>query len=173
MKTPTFALLIGLICSPIFALTQTDTVDAKFLYDRALEDFMKGEWFRNVAVYEDEKIDTNYKRYEFFEDGRIHMTEVKYGKVHFYNYGTYFVRDSVLYLRTHYRDTSMITDAVTFQHLDSANFVIKSIFPGMQYHKTTFGIKENKRGIPPETPIKEDEELEMPGFAEKKPIVFT
>lgn len=172
MKTYIIACLAGfLVGSTTFG--QNDTIDIQLDYDLGVEHFMLGVWYRHVAVYPNQSIDSNYKKYEFFPDNRIQMTEVINGYVHYIDYAHYFVRDTVLYLVTDFRDTSIVTDAVTIDHLDSTNFVVNSFFEGPQYHKTTFGRRLSPREIPPATPIKQDEEIEMPGFAEKKAIIFS
>ena len=155
------------------SFSQTDTTLTPTEYDQFLEEVLYGTWYRKIAVYPDKNQDTCFKSYEFYPNNRIVMTEVRNGLVHVYDYCSYFVKDTCLYLVTHFKDTSFISDAVTLNHLDSENFVINSFYEGYHYDKTTFGIRRNAHPIPDGTPAKKDDELEIPGFAERKPIIFS
>lgn len=171
MKTYILFLLWVTLSTTTFS--QTDATLSPTEYDQFLEEVLYGTWYRKIAVYSDNKKDTCYKSYEFYANNRIIMTEVRNGLVYVYDYCSYFVKDTCLYLVTHFKDTSFISDAVTLNHLDSSNFVVNSFFKGNQYDKTTFGIRRNDHPIPEGTPAKNDDELEIPGFAERKPIIFS
>ena len=169
----TYILIFFLSILSASAFTQSDSTLSAEEYDQFIEEVLYGTWYRKVAVFSNDKKDTCYKSYEFFPNNRIIMTEVRNGLVQVFDYCSYFVKDTCLFLVTHFKDTSIITDAVSINHLDSANFVINSFFPGYHYDKTTFGIRRNDHPIPDGTPVKKDDELETPGFAERKPIIFS
>lgn len=144
------------------ALSQSDSVN----YDELLRETMLGTWYRIIAVYSDSTIDSTYKKYDIYPDGRLEMTEVRNGVVEFSDYCSYFITDSVFFLVTHFKDSSFITDAVIIEDLDSTNFRVNSIFKrSPHYKKTTYGQREKIRELPKDLPPKKDEELEMPGFA--------
>lgn len=169
----TYILILLSTIAANISFSQSDTVLTTEEYDQFIEEVLYGTWYRKIAIYSNDKKDTCYKSYEFYPNNKIIMTEVRNGLVQVFDYCSYFVKDTCLYLVTHFKDTSFITDAANINHLDSSNFVVKSFFPGYYLDKTTFGIRRNERPIPDGTPAKKDDEMEMPGFAERKPILFS
>jgi hypothetical protein len=141
--------------------------------DIALENMWIGTWVREKAEYLFGDVDTNYRSYQFFPQNRFKFNYYEAG-IYFSSIGQYFVKDSLLYIVTVWRDTSFISDVVKIDQIDSLQTVDTRIVGDFANRKTTYA----RRILPDDnTPLpvnsKSYERQQNAGFAERRPAIFS
>jgi hypothetical protein len=139
--------------------------------DLQLEEMWKGTWVREKAVYVFGDIDTNYRSYQFFDDNVFKFNYHEFG-ICFSGMGQYFVKDSLLFIVTVWRDTSFISDVVRIETIDSLTTIDTRVTGGFVNRKTTYAKRvsdEHELPKPSQDYLRE----QNAGFAERRPTVFS